>query len=44
MHELPRLGVVHVATHAQFSEDAERSLLLTWDGRLGMNRLGEAIG
>ena len=37
-------GVVHVATHGQFSEDAESSYLLTWDGRLGMDRLGEAVG
>jgi CHAT domain-containing protein len=37
-------GVVHVATHGEFSEDAERSFLLTWDGRLGMERLGAAVG
>jgi CHAT domain-containing protein len=37
-------SVVHVATHGEFSEDAERSFLLTFDGRLGMERLGEAVG
>jgi CHAT domain-containing protein len=37
-------SVVHVATHGEFSEDSERSFLLTWDGRLGMDRLGEAVG
>jgi CHAT domain-containing protein len=37
-------SVVHVATHGEFSEDAERSFLLTFDGRLGMERLGETVG
>jgi CHAT domain-containing protein len=37
-------SVVHVATHGEFSEDAERSFLLTWDGRLGMDRIGQAVG
>ncbi len=37
-------SVVHVATHGEFSEDAERSFLLTFDGRIGMNQLGEAVG
>jgi CHAT domain-containing protein len=36
-------SVVHVATHGEFSQDAERSFLLTYDGRLGMDRIGEAI-
>jgi CHAT domain-containing protein len=36
-------SVVHVATHGEFSEDAERSFLLTWDGRLGMDRLSEVV-
>jgi CHAT domain-containing protein len=36
-------NVVHVATHGEFSQDAERSFLLTYDGRLGMDRLGAAI-
>ena len=37
------VSVVHVATHGEFSEDAENSFLLTFDGRLGMSRLGEAV-
>ncbi len=37
-------SVVHVATHGEFSEDAERSFLLAWDGRISMDRLGEVIG
>jgi CHAT domain-containing protein len=37
-------SVVHVATHGEFSDDAERSFLLTYDGRLGMEQLGEAVG
>jgi CHAT domain-containing protein len=37
-------SVVHVATHGEFSEDAERSFLLTWDGRLGMEQFGETVG
>jgi CHAT domain-containing protein len=37
-------SVVHVATHGEFAEDSEHSFLLTWDGRLDMDRLGEAVG
>jgi CHAT domain-containing protein len=37
-------GIVHVATHGEFSDDVERSFLLTYDGRLGMDRLGEVVG
>ena len=37
-------SVVHIATHGEFSEDAEHSYLLAWDGRLGMDQLGEAVG
>jgi CHAT domain-containing protein len=37
-------GVVHVATHAEFSGDAESSFLLTYDGRITMDRLGSAVG
>ncbi|MGH7291265.1 MAG: CHAT domain-containing protein, partial [Myxococcota bacterium] len=35
---------VHVATHGEFSEVAEDSFLLTFDGRLGMERIGESVG
>ncbi len=37
-------SVVHIATHGEFSEDAENSFLLTYDGRLGMDRLAGAVG
>jgi CHAT domain-containing protein len=37
-------SLVHVATHSEFSEDAEHSFLLAWDGKLGMDRLGDVIG
>jgi CHAT domain-containing protein len=42
MRERPR--VVHLATHAVFTGDAESSFLLTHDGRLTMQRLGEVVG
>lgn len=37
-------NVVHFATHAQFGSEAEDSFLLTWDGRLSMDDLAEAVG
>ncbi len=37
-------SIVHIATHGEFSEDAADSFLLTYDGRLGMEQLGEAVG
>jgi CHAT domain-containing protein len=39
-----RYSVVHVASHGEFSGDPAKSFLLTYDGRLGMDRLGEVIG
>jgi CHAT domain-containing protein len=36
--------VVHIASHGQFSSDAGSSYLVTADGRLGMERLGELVG
>ncbi|MFP8875348.1 MAG: CHAT domain-containing protein [Myxococcota bacterium] len=36
--------IVHLATHAKFSEDAEGSFLLTWDGRLSLDELAADIG
>jgi CHAT domain-containing protein len=42
--EASEFSVVHVATHGEFSQDSERSFLLTWDGRLGIEQLGEAVG
>jgi len=37
-------SVVHVATHGEFAEDAEHSFLLTYDGRITMDRLGDTVG
>jgi CHAT domain-containing protein len=37
-------NVVHVATHGEFADDAEHSFLLTYDGRISMDHLGETIG
>jgi len=42
--ERRNFDIVHLATHAQFSETARDSFLLTWDGRLGMDALAEAVG
>jgi CHAT domain-containing protein len=36
--------IVHVASHGEFAADASRSYLLTWDGRIPMDRLGELVG
>jgi CHAT domain-containing protein len=37
-------GIVHVATHGEFSEDPASSFLLTYDGRLTLDRLGATVG
>jgi CHAT domain-containing protein len=37
-------SVVHLATHAVFRGDPSESFLLTYDGRLTMDRLGELVG
>ncbi len=37
-------SVVHVATHAEFSEDVESSFLLTYDGKLTLPELRSAVG
>jgi CHAT domain-containing protein len=37
-------GVVHIATHGEFSGDAEHSFLLTHDGRITMDDLGRLVG
>jgi len=36
--------LVHLATHAKFSQDAGGSFLLTWDGRLSLDELAADIG
>jgi CHAT domain-containing protein len=35
--------VVHLATHGQFSSNAEDTFILTWDGRLDVNQLNELL-
>ena len=37
-------GIVHIATHAQFSADSDDTFLLAWDGRLGLDELAEDVG
>ncbi|MGD1939271.1 MAG: CHAT domain-containing protein [Cyanophyceae cyanobacterium] len=34
-----RNNIIHIATHAQFSSNAERTFLLTWDQRIGVDEL-----
>jgi CHAT domain-containing protein len=35
--------VVHLATHGEFSSDAEKTFVLTWNNRLGVKQLGELL-
>jgi len=37
-------SIVHVASHGEFSKQANQSFLLTHDSRLDMNTLGELMG
>jgi CHAT domain-containing protein len=39
-----RFGVVHIASHGQFEGDVDRTFLVTFDGRLTMDRLDRMIG
>jgi CHAT domain-containing protein len=39
-----RYGILHIATHGQFSTDANDSFLLTFDGKLTMSKLDQLIG
>jgi CHAT domain-containing protein len=36
--------IVHVASHGEFLADVSQSYLLTWDGRLSMDRLADLVG
>ncbi|EIJ41790.1 hypothetical protein BegalDRAFT_0882 [Beggiatoa alba B18LD] len=36
-------NVVHIASHGQFNSDPQKTFLLTYDGRLDMNRLEKVI-
>jgi CHAT domain-containing protein len=38
-----RVSVVHVASHARFSADSRQSFLLTYDGRLSIDRLEQQL-
>lgn len=35
--------IVHLATHGQFSSDADDTFILTWDGRIDITELNELI-
>jgi CHAT domain-containing protein/Tfp pilus assembly protein PilF len=39
-----RYGILHIATHGKFSTDANDSFLLTFDGKLTMDKLDQLIG
>jgi CHAT domain-containing protein len=45
-HELKQqpFDIVHLATHGEFSANAEESFLLTFDGRISMDRLAQLVG
>ncbi|MBF2099123.1 MAG: CHAT domain-containing protein [Gloeomargaritaceae cyanobacterium C42_A2020_066] len=36
-------SVIHLATHGEFSSDPEDTFLLTWDGRITGNQLGQLL-
>ena len=36
--------IVHIASHAQFDSDVNKTFLLTYDGRIGMNKLEQILG
>ncbi|WP_392532532.1 CHAT domain-containing protein [Nostoc sp. C117] len=36
-------SIVHLATHAQFSSQAENTFLLTWDGRINIKQLDQLL-
>jgi CHAT domain-containing protein len=36
--------IVHIASHAQFDSDVNKTFLLTYDGKLGMNKLEQILG
>ncbi|MEA5489271.1 CHAT domain-containing protein [Pseudanabaena sp. CCNP1317] len=35
--------VVHLATHGEFSSNAEKTFILTWNSRLGIKQLGDLL-
>jgi CHAT domain-containing protein len=42
LDEVP-YSVVHVASHAQFSSDPQKTFILTYDGKLGLDSLEQLI-
>jgi len=36
--------IVHIASHGQFDSDVNKTFLLTYDGKLGMNKLEQILG
>jgi len=36
--------IVHIASHGQFDSDVNKTFLLTYDGKLGMNKLEQLLG
>lgn len=38
-----QVPVVHIATHGQFSSQAERTFILTWDGRINVKDLDSLL-
>jgi CHAT domain-containing protein len=38
------VSVVHIASHGEFRPESSESFVLTYDGKISMNRLAEAIG
>jgi len=42
--EANNFGIVHIATHAQFSPRPDETFLLAWDGRLSLDELSEDVG
>ena len=38
-----RYPVVHLATHGQFSSNADETFVLTWDNRINVKQLGELL-
>jgi len=39
-----QLNIVHIASHGEFKGDRDKSFLLTHDGRLTMDQLGDYVG
>jgi CHAT domain-containing protein len=42
--EAQPFGMVHIASHGEFRDEAAQSFLLTWDGRLALGHLADLVG